>query len=108
MELKSFKVSGQEGNDGAALVFAVDTEAARVLAWEDSSFLDEIEESKEALEVVEISVDHLRYLCDGSPCVVDSPPVCDHCDHWGGSPEDFGRCSVCKGVDDLDVWAKSY
>lgn len=44
--------------------------------------------------------EHLWAFCAGEPCVEDAPPICQHCECWGGHPKPHGCCSFCYDEDD--------
>lgn len=83
--------------EGACLVFAFNAEQARRLAWpvlngwfDDIRWIDVVARRLR-------SHDYLRDLArSGEPHVIESPPVCPHCELWGGGPVDEnGRCDHC-------------
>jgi len=87
-------------SEGACLIFAHTAKEARLLAWPvlqnwfDSEWID-----IRARRI--IGEDHLRELANADfPHVIESPPVCDVCETWGGGePDEDGRCANCEWWD---------
>lgn len=84
--------------EGAMLVFANTAKEARKnsfgLGWFNSEWTDW------AATLIRDLPKHLKALDDGSVQTIESPPVCEACHCWGGSPKGTG-CTLC--VEDWEL-----
>ena len=83
----------QGPSEGAMLVFATNAQQARKLSFgvgfsEWSQWIDWV-----ATKIKDLP-EHLQALADQGP-VIECPPVCPSCKHWGGHTREFRMCSRC-------------
>lgn len=82
--------------EGACLIFAPNTKAARKRAWDVLSGWYGTEWIDVATQLLRDLPDHLRELDNGAEQTIESPPTCPTCNMWGGELYDDG-CDLCGG-----------
>lgn len=86
------KIAGSE--EGACLIFARSSREAKrigypiVCGWFGSDYID--------FRVQRLKEPYLFKLKErDGPHVIESPPICDHCELWGGEPIETDECNFC-------------
>ena len=92
---------GAGAEEGACLIFAQNTKAARKLAhrhvgnWFGEGWIDT------ATRLLTHLPEHLKKLDDGTERAIECPPTCSNCLVWGGHPIEGGSgCDLCMTYDD--------
>jgi len=95
--MNPYVVHGGDSEDCAILVFHYTAHKAKVLAWQESSILDELvydgyfDVRVRRLEAFESTMAQME---SDKPHVIDSPVLCEDCEFWGENMNE-GVCDDC-------------